>query len=471
MSSSHEGRFRPLRLLPMAALLGILIGGSIAQAASVPLFSSADEVGHFDYAYQVWHGHLPDFYQGVVVDQLKGSRMPVQWVSQHPPLFYLIMAPIVGPLTDAGHILIAGTLARAVNTLLGCVVIMAVVWAVRRAAPARPHLAYGAGLVAASASWMHGVSGAVYNDTLTALLAALMLGLTVDVIRNGPGRAFWLKLLVTVCAAGLTRLSLLAVALACLTAIAIEGLVRGGRRDRWGRWSSLVRAFAVGLGVLATSGWFYLRNLRLSGSITGGHPEWSAEHLGRTPHSIANLIAEPSTWIKLLGLFGNTDDNRTAAFVSLMVVPVVIALAMACVAVLRRSVTAAGVLVVCFLMAVVLAVSAMQLMYTSGGGGLIPRYALPLLVPISAAIAAGLGSGGRVSIILVPIWTLAAAAVRLVGAPAAPVAADNSQVYGSVSHVGMALCLVSMGAAAHCLVMAASAPTRPLFQSQETSRG
>lgn len=61
------------------------LSASLARALAVPLFGSADEVGHFDYAYQVWHGRLPDFYEGVVVDQIKGQTIPVQWVSQHPP--------------------------------------------------------------------------------------------------------------------------------------------------------------------------------------------------------------------------------------------------------------------------------------------------------------------------------------------------------------------------------------------------
>lgn len=458
---------RLFRWMGILALLGIVVGGSVAQAAAVPLFASADEIGHFDYAYQVWHGHLPNFYQGVVVHSPKGNTIPVQWVSQHPPLFYLVLSPIVGPLTDAGHILVAGMLARAVTTVFGCLTVLAVVWAVRQAFPGRARLAYCAGLVAASASWLHGVAGAVYNDSLAALFAALMIGVTAGMVRSGPRKRSWWLFALILCGAGLTRLSLLAIAFICLVAVSCEGFVRGRGRDRWGRWTSLALAFLSGVLILATSGWFYLRNYRLTGSITGGHPEWSAVHLHRVDVPFGKLASSRSTWAHLFGIFGNNGVNYWTTFELLILVPLALAVILGAVHLIRALVVrdparprgSIGVLV---LLAVIVAVvTVMQLDYSTGGGGVIPRYTLPILMPIAVVIAAGLTLSRPLSYILVPVWALAAAGVRLLGPPTFTPSGHDFPTYATASHLGMALCLVALGAATvHALALESTKQSR-----------
>lgn len=440
----------------------VMLAGSASRALAIPLFGSADEIGHFDYAYQVWHGQLPDFYAGTVVDQVKGRQIPVQWVSQHPPLFYLILAPVVGPLTDAGHILIAGMLARGVNILIGGLAVCAVMFAVVRAFPHHRPLALGAGLATAMSPWMQGVSGAVYNDAFATLLCTASIGVTASVLRRGPRPSAWPLITVLACLAGLTRLSLMAVIVPCVAATAAEGVVRGKSRDRWGRLTGPAAGAATGVAVLATSGWFYARNLRLTGSITGGHPEWSAEHLGRTARDFGSLVTDFSSWSGLLGIFSTGAADPDLVFALLVLAPCAIGSVWFFSALVRRRVTARDIAIAALLGTVSVCVLAMQLKYSSGGGGLIPRYVLPIIVPLTVCISAGLTGSRKARPFLVPMWAIVAATL-LLGWRRAVAVPDTSQfpTLPVAADAAMTIALTSVGIATSLLVWTSTRPIPP----------
>lgn len=389
------------------ALIGLVaLLGSLANAAKVPLFNSADETGHFDYAYQIWHHQLPDFWAGPVISQAHGAAMPVQWVSQHPPLFYAVLAPIIGPLTDANHMLIAGMLARGMNCVIGALVALAVYWGLTKAFPNNPALAATGGLIAAASPWLHNVSGAIYNDPLAILFTTIAIGIAVGAVRSGPGRWTWLAMAAVACGAFLTRLTAGIVVVVAVGLLVLEGMVHGKERDRLGRWTSLVYAFACGVGVLATSGWFYLRNIRLTGTVTGGHPEWSQTHLGRETRPISELVTESSTWKSMLNLFSPSIASgwSTITFMLLMLLPLVLAVVLLAITTLRGGVhwDSAAVGSSMFLLAAVVLV--MQLQYTAGGGGINPRYFLPVVLPVAAGIGYGLTGNKYLGSVLLPGW-------------------------------------------------------------------
>jgi len=374
------------------------------RALLIPLFGSADEVNHLDYAFQLFHGQWPDFFAGPVIPGA-GPRSPlsVQAVSQHPPLFYLIMAPFAGGLTDSFGVLIAGLAARAVNVLLGAAAVAMIDYAARAAFPNHRLLAPAATLVAALCCSMLGVAGAVYNDTLATFMMAACTALACRFIRLGPSRRRWILLAVVCCAALLTRLSLMVVVAVCMLAIVAEGIVRGQGRDRWGRWTSLLNAVGVGVLVVLSSGWFYLRNLRLTGTITGGHPQWAAEHFNTAQVSVGELAARPETWQRLLSLFVPVPALGGVGLV-LIAAPTVCGLGAAAVAVARKRVTWEDLLVAGLLCAELLLVVVMQLKYSAGGGGLHPRYLLPALLALAVVMAAGLTCSRRLAGLLTGAW-------------------------------------------------------------------
>lgn len=397
----------------MIAIAGIAFFGSVSHALGSPLFESADEIGHVDYAYQVWHGSLPDFWEGPVIDQSRGAAMPVQWVSQHPPLFYAVLAPIVGPLIDSGHMLIAGAAARGVNCLLASLVVLVACWGGRRAFPNARIYALAPGLLLAASPWLHNVSGAVYNDTLAMLGVTVVIAVSLDILRNGSSSRSWSLIGLGIVIAFSTRLSAGLIGIVPLGVLTVECLIFGKGRGRFGRFSDLLYSFLCGVTVVLTIGWFYLRNVHLTGSITGGHPEWSQEHLGRTERTIGSLVADPDTWPQLLNIFGPSKGGPSiwVSFVLLLVVPVILSVLI--VAWHKNSGpmsqnVVGGLLVV----AVILSIAAMQLKYSAGGGALNPRYFLPGALPLCIAASAGFMQlkhriGGVLLGCWIGIWTLA----------------------------------------------------------------
>lgn len=397
--------------LALISVLAVAAFSSIAHAAALPLFSSADEIGHFDYAYQVWHRSLPEFYEGVVVEQVRGTRIPVQWVSQHPPLFYVMLAPVVGPLTDSGHILIAGLAARGVNIVIGIAATAASIWAARQSFPRSPSLTLSAGLVCAATPWLRGTAGAIYNDPLAILICALLFGVTARMIRVAPSRRTWLSIMLLAAAALLTRLSLVVVVSACLLALIVEALVRGAGRRQMGRWSGITGSALTSLGIVLTSGWFYLRNAHITGSFTGRHADWGLTHMNRTTRSIAEVAFDSATWPQLIGIFGTRATGWTWAFIMLVLVPSLIGFILVGRALLHGHTTTSDRAIGLLLGVSTVLVVAMQVHYATGGGAILPRYVLPVLLPIALTIGSGLISAKAFSFVALPLWSLGAAAV------------------------------------------------------------
>ncbi len=362
-----------------------------------------------------------------------------------PPLFYVLLAPIIGPLTDSHHVLVAGLAARGVNALFGALVPVAVMWGVRQAFPGMNRLAVTSGLVSATPPWLHGVSGAIYNDALATLLGTLVIGLTCRILRRGSPRHEWVWLAVACAAAAATRLATVAVIAVSLVCLVVNGLASDQGRDRWGRWTAPVSAILTTVLVVATSGWFYLRNLRLTGSVTGGHPEWSSQHLNRTTTSVTELALRPDTWEKLLGYFQTNQSGYAVPFIGLVLLPLILSLVGLVTSWLWIRPSGVSVVIVALLATLTMAVITMQLEYSAGGGGLVPRYTLPVLMPTAAAIAWGLTYSQSLSRALVPAWTTGVGAV-LVQWTAAVVPADPTQfpTFPTATRLGMGLCLVLM---------------------------
>lgn len=384
-----------------------------ARALKVPLFRSADEVAHLDYAYQVWHGHLPDFYKGLVIDYQKGSGVPVQWVSQHPPLFYLLLAPIVGPLIDGGHAFAAGMAARGVNVVLGGLLVWCVGRASRDLLPRVRGIGPVTALVAACCSWLQGVSSAVYNDTVAALACTGLLWAVGSWPDGHASRRRRGAVVVLTAACLLSRLSTVAVVLPCLVALVLVDRPWGGRGDRrwslrrahWSAWGDGTRtAVAAVVATLLTSGWFYVRNVVLTGSIAGGHTGWAVEHLGRKTSgmTVAGAFRAP------LGLVDVFDASGSYALtgVALLIVPAAVLGLVLVKRVLSparnrsdspRPEGAPATLdptvrtrTTALLAAATALVLLMQLAYSRDGGASTARYTLPVILPLCLLVARAL---------------------------------------------------------------------------------
>lgn len=438
--------------------LNVLAGAFLATAfaATSRLLSSSDEAAHVDYAYQVWHGRLPVFEHGLLISPGFGKVPPVQWVAQHPPLFYVLQAPVVGPFIDHGRYQSAVVAGRAVNVLIAAALVAAVMWAGSKIVPRRPDVWLLAGTIAAINPWVIRVGGSVYNDNFAALWSTLLLGCTAWMARSGPTRGRLALFGLVATAAFGSRIQLAVLIAACALVLALAWLW-----DRPPRWRALV-GLAAGCAAAGSAwAWFYVRNWRLSGSVTGGHPEYWAHSLKHVHRQLGPLRAavDVDQWLSLFHVFG-WDASDSLAAVLLWLVPV----AAACMAAarLRRSLTRQDAVVAAVLAAIAASILLVQFWYAAGSGSPNPRYLLPLVAPTSIGIAWFLSLGLRGWHLVTAGWL----AVALGGFPwwmRHMLALKGASVEGAepVAWVSVVLGALAVGAAAAIARRAARRPVPP----------
>jgi hypothetical protein len=360
-------------------------------AVSAPL-GSADEILHIDYAYQVWHGHLPVFEHAAVWRPPGVPVSPVQWEAQHPPLFYLLQAPVVGPIADSGHWLAAVMAARAICVLIAVGAVLALAWAGSQVSvrnrtawaivvpavvtPVRPFLAVG---------------GTVYNDDLELGLIALAIGLGILIIRSGPTRTR------VILAAGIGALGMLSRAqfgttLVLLAAAMFVGAWRAGDVDRRRKLlrSALLAAVPL-VSAAVVAGWFYMRNKRLTGTFDGNQLAFARAHIGRHTRPFSQILTHDWFWNAQIGLVQQSRRDMHAVHL-LMAAVAALTVGATAVAVVRTRRRPEAVQVAVFLILTVLAVATFvaEVQYISAGGGLNSRYLIPALLPLGCFVAVGI---------------------------------------------------------------------------------
>ncbi|WP_345436856.1 hypothetical protein [Microbacterium gilvum] len=367
-------------------IVAVAVAGPLAYLFASPLYSSGDEAAHVDYALQLWTGRLPVFEDGLVLSADVGTFPPVQWTAQHPPLLYLLLAPVVGPLASSGDAVAAGYAARIVIVALS----VALAYAVRGLATAlRPgdrRLGLLAVAVLALSQWFLRLGGSVYNDVLAALVVVLATTAFVRMVRGARTWTTVAGFVVALALASLVRLA--SVPPAGLLAAALLVLALVDRRP--GRVRLVVAGAAGPLAMLAASGWFYARNLALTGSISGGHPEWAMANLGRERTTLAEVVAAPDTWRQLLGQFSPADGAWSlAADAVLFLAPVAIGAVVLAVGG-PRAVRAPRAFAVAVILAAGVGVLVMQLLYVGETGSPNGRYLFTVTATLAPLLAAGL---------------------------------------------------------------------------------
>lgn len=371
------------------AALSMLGAGTAFAAVSRALYAP-DETAHVDYAYQVWSGQLPVFEHGLVFRPAAGTVPPVQWEAQHPPLFYALLAPIVGPLINSGHWMAAVLAGRAYCVLIAVACVLALAWVGSLVSTKRPAAwAIAVPAVVAPFSPFMRVGGSVYNDNVATFFAILAMGIGILALRRGVS---W-KLLggaAAVTAGGMLSRAMFAGTVVVLLGALLLGEWMHGER----RWAARARRLAVIVLIplataAVTSGWFYLRNKHLTGSYTGGHNDWAEVHLHRTRSSFAGVLTANKFWhtnLQLLRQNGGTD-----AWLGPLLLEIVAAAAVVVciVRLIRRGfhVEREQVAIALLLGAQLLVTLVIEAQYVAGGGGVITRYLLPALVPFGVLLA------------------------------------------------------------------------------------
>jgi hypothetical protein len=275
--------------LGVAGAVLAFVALAAAQTWTIPAYQPQDEAAHVGYALVVGGGRLPTIDTPIPSDgsprlaaKLAHSAPPNRqvWTANHPPLFYLLASVPLRLGTAGGHPLGGLKVARLVGVGLSAVGVALVALLALWLLPDRPQLAVAAaGLAALAPVFVH-VSATLYNDSLAFLTSTATLLAAAAVLLRGPSRG---------------RLAALAAAAAAASLARESGLLLAG----------LAGAAA------AASGWFYLRNLRLYGDVTGSAALLEKFH--RLPHGpIALVLRTPGYWIAQQQRFWDISANLPA---------------------------------------------------------------------------------------------------------------------------------------------------------------
>ena len=290
--------------LVVAAILGLFLSLGTIYSVVDPIFESSDELSHYPYVKYMADG------RGLPV-QRPGEETLWDQEGSQPPLYYALAAaltswintddlPIVRRINPHAQLgvplgqdnknmiihtareqfpwsgtVLAVHLIRLFSLLLSAGTVFCTYRLASVLFPERPSLALSAMAMNAFIPMFLFISASVNNDNLVILLCSLTLLCLVRVLQRGASFVQSVGMGILIGLACLTKLS--ALGLVPLTALALalrQMLVvyrdSGRKPDPWQRVLCWARDCAVVfLPALTVAGWWYLRNLRLYGDLTG----------------------------------------------------------------------------------------------------------------------------------------------------------------------------------------------------------
>ncbi len=354
MSNQNVGARSPR---PLAAILMAFVVLGIIYSIVVPPFEASDEKWHYPMVkYIADHWSLPV--------QEPGVETPWRQEGSQPPLYYFLGALAtcwidtsdmetvrhLNPHVDAGATpdgninlvvhnpalesfpwqgtVLAVHIVRFLSVLMSAAAVYLTYLIVREVLPnggdhkGRPYMALAAAAIHAFTPMYVFISGSVNNDNLVVPLCSLALLMLLRMLPNaqsgsseprlsrvGPVKRWiarsnasvqlgrYLALGVVLGLAALTKSSSLA--LTVITAMVV--VVRAVRRRSWTEF--FAGGLATLLPLLLTAGWWYLRNLRLYGDLTGLNTFTEILGTRDVPADLAQLWRERYSF--LAGYWGN----------------------------------------------------------------------------------------------------------------------------------------------------------------------
>ena len=373
-------------------LIGIVtmfVGIAVVFALQQPPYYDADEKAHVAYAHEVAGFHLPEIATPAdppasavqwraELDSAQDDRYRTVWVANHPPLDYVLSAPIVwwSTLTDRpdGGLL----LLRFQNIVLAAVGVVFTFLLGRELARSARLALVGAAIVALVPQGYTYFSRAL-NDGLAFAAGTAVVWAGLRCLRRGAaGRELALLSGATVVATG-ARAATMLVSIVVVGAVLVDQMRRSTSpwRDR------LLAALRVGMVALGPAallwGWFYLRNIALYGDI--GASQYLLERFSRSARgSVVDMLRWGEIWGSLYHRLATTAPLSwpVPRFATLVAVVGVIGLVVTVgAAAMRRGTIELRALVVCLLATAVVTLTVAQ--HLAGGGSPYPRYFFPAL--------------------------------------------------------------------------------------------
>ena len=294
----------PLLLILISYLF---VGG--LYAAQVPAWQAPDEPAHYNYIRQLTEGNLPVMaagdYDQAYLDEIRTalfapeySIADIEYEDWQPPLYYLLLTPVF--LLSNGSLFAL----RLVSLMLGAGVIWLAYSTARLLFPEAEWVAWSTAVFIAFIPQHVAMLASVNNDSLSELLIALLLYLTLrwvtraGIRKQGDDRLWLIGLGVVLGLGFLTKATVYL--MAPLLAVVLLW-------QYWGTWQRLFQA-AVLLFVPAflLGAIWWVRNVMVYGGL---------DVLGKAAHDSV-VIGQPRTveWVSRYGLSGTIERFLQTTF-------------------------------------------------------------------------------------------------------------------------------------------------------------
>lgn len=395
-------------IIGLTGVVLTFIGGAGLRTTTIPWLVSADAPFHLDYAWQVYQGNLPVAVEGIQMPINKAFH-PTHLAVQHPPLYYTILAPFVGPFLANGEWQIATFMGRLLSLGSGLLSTLALSWMAWVIGGRYKYvLAIAAPAIAITFVPFLGHTSAVYNDVLVVLMTIVALTLSILTIRNGPS-ALYIVCLTLVSLLGMaSRVSFFSVLGLVLISLVLSFIIHGKNTRTKEILKGIKYATVVAIVVLIGTGWFYyFHNFKVSGSFISAWPDSVQQTVspGRNYKPLVQVVTSSNLWSLVpLRLFGrsliNIGGHTLNYWISLTVFGLGVAGSIAWLIkekawrMLDKThkipLIIAGILIAHFGL-----IFAQQIVYATGYGAYNPRYLLPAWFVIGLALSFGFSAWRR----------------------------------------------------------------------------
>ena len=303
-----------------------------ASVAMITVFAwpwwpnKGDAPYHADYVYQLYNGKLPDWNEGIQYPAFKEkiespeTGYPGDYkhiASPHPPLFYAIQAPFMGPLLNAGEWEKALAVGRTINVVLGMILGALMAYAAWLfGGKYRDKLAIMVPLFGLLTSVFIYLGNRFMNDIPVIIFATLTMILVYHIYKNGLSLRKVLLFAVILALGMLSKATFVTVLIPAYLLMAYVVY-----RDRIKSKKRMVLYLAIPVViVILMSGWFYARNFLESGDVTRtGSQEWVADR--KEPKAIGDVLTDSSFYALFYKSFTSPELSTvltTAIVVSLL---------------------------------------------------------------------------------------------------------------------------------------------------------
>ncbi len=389
----------------------VFVGISLLFAFEQPPFAPPDETAHLGYAHEIADLELPEITKPPDVpdsavqwqaerESGRDDRYRAVWVANHPPLHYVVTAPLIW-FADATDRPDGGLmLMRLANIAFAAAGVVFTYLLARDLSGGGRRIGVAAAAIAALVPQGTVLFSEAMNDGLGFAAATAVVWAGVRCIGTPSGR--WergdlvaLGIAAAACAGARSATLLIAVVVVLWVAVTRFVTAPSTVGSRLASASTVVAYGLVPAAVLF--GWYYVRNNQLYGDLAGS--EFLLDRFGRIPRgSLFDVLRWGHLWVDLYHMLMSPSPLVTIRAPLVNLVLLLVAMGLVIVAILGRTgdVVRRGVhgvvtrpaLGLCIVVVFVVIVTVAQ--HVSGGGSRYARYLLPALGVAAALFALAL---------------------------------------------------------------------------------